>query len=455
MRTLPTLALATVFGLTAACGKIPVAGDDDSDGGADLPDAPAIGLATITVYDQGNPRAGATVIFHDPDGSVRGTVISDGGGMAIHEVLLGSLATVVLPNDFDNAARLYTVAGVDPGDEIDIGSKRKTVSDWVGSIEVFLPALPPMTAQYAEISIGSGCVSQFMDIGATGGSVVMDVHTPCLQPGDLVTVVAEATRDGVNGTERLAFSVTPVVLTNPGVPTPVSLPPWRNDWRRSDVTVTNAPAVASSANLVAEYYEQNALFDFDIGQLVLGGGDATLTGLFPKDVGDQFTLAAQVLLGSDPASPDGAGFLWANSSGAPPVSQEFDLGMLLPMITRVSYVAADSRPTISFDIDAGAEQADGLVVRIAYDRDANSRNEWLMTLPPIASSPIMYPELPASVAAFAPGLDANFDAPSMFLIDLASTDGYRAYKQINSSILDQQGLPKDTSGRVSLGGSFN
>ena len=94
-----------------------------------------------------------------------------------------------------------------------------------------------------------------------------------------------------------------------------------------------------------------------------------------------------------------------------------------------------------------------MVARFGFERGPQS--EWTYLLPPSAPSPVVFPQLPEAVSAYAPDLDVNFQAPSVFLIDLAATDGFPDFKQINTRIFEDEGLPMISGGRVSIGGAFN
>ncbi len=95
---------------------------DASTADAEAPglDAAVAGTVNVTMYSAGLPLAGATVLFHGPDGILVDRVMTDADGKASAEIMPGSsLTTIRLEGEFGFLATYY---GVEPGDEIVTGS---------------------------------------------------------------------------------------------------------------------------------------------------------------------------------------------------------------------------------------------------------------------------------------------------------------------------------------------
>src|SRR5687768_1095190 len=109
-----------VVTLLAACGD---------DGGVNkLPDAPAPGMASVTVRIGRMPAANRTLYFQGPDGSEIATVQTDANGTASAIVEAGSSVTAldILDVRFNRPGRnVVTIMGVQPGDDLTLTGNGK------------------------------------------------------------------------------------------------------------------------------------------------------------------------------------------------------------------------------------------------------------------------------------------------------------------------------------------
>jgi hypothetical protein len=182
------LTLPCLMVTLAACGKIVPNNPDASgidasgdDGGVaiDAPvDAQTRGTITVNVLSvdgDGQPEAGATVLFYEPDGSLADRVLSDIDGQASAELGRGGSITVVRLREYET--RFTTVLEVSPDDVITVGRAPTTLGSRNGSFRVIVPE----RANATSYQVQGGCSY------GSGGSTAFNVNMySCPNVGDLL-----------------------------------------------------------------------------------------------------------------------------------------------------------------------------------------------------------------------------------------------------------------------------
>lgn len=117
-------ALLASVGALAACGdddsarKLPDAGITDIDA-APAPDAATSGVVTLTITEDGAPRAAVDVYFQAADGALVAKVPTDASGVASATMEPGGFVTAVGPFEVvEGPFQVKTFAGVKPGDQL-------------------------------------------------------------------------------------------------------------------------------------------------------------------------------------------------------------------------------------------------------------------------------------------------------------------------------------------------
>lgn len=123
-RTLLLSALLASVGALAACGdddsarKLPDAGLTDIDA-APAPDAATAGVVTLTITQDGAPRAAVDVYFQAADGALVAKVPTDASGVASATMEPGGFVTAIGPFEVvEGPFQVKTFAGVKPGDQL-------------------------------------------------------------------------------------------------------------------------------------------------------------------------------------------------------------------------------------------------------------------------------------------------------------------------------------------------
>jgi hypothetical protein len=232
-------ALCTAL-IAAACGKVAgldqpdAAGNGGGDGGVSIdatpgPDAQTHGTVMVTLRDsEGAPLPSTAVIYHAPDGSYLGSVLTNGSGTAtIENMPIGGLVTAPVDVlEFGGNNSLTTVADVRDGDHIFLG---RAPSVEPTTIRVTIPDQHGNATSYR---VAAGCANSSTQ---AGGTVSINVPPRCQNPGGTYDAVAYA-GDGTASASRLAFT------TATGVTSVTSLPAWSTALGNHNVTVSGGEA---------------------------------------------------------------------------------------------------------------------------------------------------------------------------------------------------------------------
>lgn len=175
------------------CGSSGNQGTDAPEGDARQadagPDAPAVGLVTVTVTALMTPVPGAAVVFADASGNVIATQATGADGRASEMVAAGGSVTCDPTFGVGTDHVLQTVFDVQPGDQITCGSPGT-------------PNPTPTAQGTVQFTLAGAVASATQYVVDPGGCTVGSLSTPvtqtlsltsrCLNPSDTYDVVAVA-----------------------------------------------------------------------------------------------------------------------------------------------------------------------------------------------------------------------------------------------------------------------
>lgn len=415
------LAAIVVALLCAACGRLgfdPLSGGSggDPDGGV-LPTPDAFtgcdsgcetGTATLQFFDEeGAPVADIEVIVSFPDGSFASLVTSDSTGLATIEVVPSSMVTLeaieaVLPAGGQTAPQLFTVAGIQPGDQLVFGSPDGTTIGTSTEIDVTLPGAVTNATSYR---LGTGCNGTTSTTSATDTVSVFHDDTCATN----VLVAAARDDEGV----LLAWTETTIPVPIPPI---LTLPAWQTSLATGSITATNfaEPAQVTIAPLIGE------------GEFSAAGADVLVDGAttfpLPAGFGDRWSITTNLPV--VPATGEQTvltGTFTTQVVDQFPTDVVVDAGDGLPLLGNfgLDTTAAD-RPLMSWTSAANLSDADTGLVLYAWDSTASS-GQWFVYVPPGTGS-FQFPELPDTHAQLRPDAEA-FEALVLF-VDLSYVNGY-------------------------------
>lgn len=393
-----------------ACGSVseetPDASGMREDGGvsdgAASPDALASGLVTVTVVDEGGaPLGGMDVVFHAPDGTVLLHQSTNTEGQAEHEVEPDSLVTV--SGLADSTTHLFTVAGVQPLDELVLEFPTETEPPEVGDLDISANALSGAGGYV----FSDGCSTRFTsDPNATS-----TIDEDCVNSAGTASVLAEA-RD--SNDEIMAFTFVRGVQPVDGGTANVTLPAWDTTVETTSYQVSNAPAAGTLTVLMTHVADGiTYTSDAERADVQVGGGASLsmpLAGGFADKIRSLIILpGTRRTVLSDPASS----FSVSGSEMLPPVQiDEPDL-------------SNPSRPSASWT-GAGSTDLTGVAASIFWFED-NGDGAWHFVLPP-GTEEVRAPVLPGAVASSAPDGSSTFFEVEVAELrhSLVSWDEFRA-----------------------------
>ena len=349
------------------------------------PDAPSGSPSvTVTVTGRTGPKADVRVVFHDANGAVLETKLTDASGKATSTGTLPSMASALLGTS--GQRQIVTWTGLEDGDDLAVREPEIFAEVMVGEYEVTIPSrIDDMAARY-DVHV-SGCSNGL----GRGTSATVALWDTCVS-GDKSAVLVRAYDGDTQPVSHSFKKANPVptdggtvaVLTGPWMPaTPVT------------ITATNTPEGASfHAQLlaIADGYGYEHGFD------PLADGSVTF---FTAD-GFAEALQSSIMLSS------GSGRRVIAKRVAPGPAISFDAAQLLPEIEGMDIGGTDARrPVISWTASSTAG-TDGGIVRVFFSGQ-DGGNAWTFVVPPGATS-VTAPAMPPEAESFLPASDAGPNA---------------------------------------------
>jgi len=419
MRALPFLALA-------ACGsssnpKSPDAPIVMIDAG---PDAPAVGLVSVTVIVGTAPQTGAVVVFSDAAGKVIATQTTGADGKASQMMAAGGSVTCDPTGGTGTSHTVETVFDVQPGDQLVLGAPQAAfpVSNADGTVGVTVLGGAVGNAASYRINLGGyNCSST----SATTGAQNVPVMTSCLNSAGTFDALAIAV-DANN--QMLAYSVS-TSLTPPGAgnTTSITMPAWRYDFATHNISFTNAPANATVNGQFLLKHDV-AYFQLDLPALTLtSSGTGTLAIPYPKMLGTtvnyQIYATGAVTGGLTPV-----GQLDVVSPVASLTDQHADFTMPPRVLAREVYVPpGDSVPTVEWVTAAPSTGTSGGIVQMQWSSPTDQWI-WAAAVPP-GSTKVRFPDLPDVLATDRVTEDQAFSSAAVVFAEgslFASATAFRA-----------------------------
>jgi hypothetical protein len=267
-----------------ACGHIPTSADTNGDAGSDAP--PAVGQVILHVASAaGDPVDGAKAVFTRPDGTFVSEIDADASGTITMEIIAGDVAHVGYEES--GIKRLFTVAGLEPGDEIDLGRGKNNPSN---------PIMPQLTVTFAGAVAGAaryginyGCTRE--DNLTSPTQTTIQLRGDCLAGGQY-TALASA----FDTADRL---IAGAVLTDVNFPKSTAFGPWQAP-AQATLAISNVPTQANQVRWNLQTFRKGIRFE-DVGGVAdspLGDVDVNFIANYADavqlTVQEQFGIATNV-----------------------------------------------------------------------------------------------------------------------------------------------------------------
>jgi hypothetical protein len=382
-------------------------------------------VASVTVFDEDGAREPFTsVVFQHADGTLVQKLTTDAQGRASAIVDAGDLVSVVR-TPRPGALQVVSFVGVGPGDELTSGDpRRRDNPSQYGTLTVSGVAYPGASS----FAVAAGCDDP-ASLDEAGVATVSLYDGGCHDPAGTLPLYVEA-RDGLGN--PLAYATRPALAS--GGDGAVALAPsdWHTDFTSSVISVINT---ADAGPVYPSVFIDNAPGGevFELAPHVAGspqpGDTVNATVVLPRHLGTGFDDGVQELLyrGNDQTLRV---LLERHDTGLP-ATGFLDASRFLPRLNGRALVGTGdaARPRLGWTSEASLADTDGGVVRTSwYDGATQSSHEWILIVPPGATS-VQLPALPDSLAAWRPGVDAAPEAPSVYFVGVSAASGYDRFRQ--------------------------
>jgi hypothetical protein len=159
-------------GADAGVDASPVIGVDAADSGAITTGSYPV---AVTISGPSGPESGVPIVFHDPNGTQLGVVLTDTTGAASMVVPAGSMVTAIFGTP--DQSMLISMAAVQPGDAISLVDPTPQEGTFSASPTIHLPdSAPPEGTNKYEFIVADGCTTQTSS-DTSGASV--DIGSTC------------------------------------------------------------------------------------------------------------------------------------------------------------------------------------------------------------------------------------------------------------------------------------
>lgn len=395
-----------------------------NDAAPDVVDTPK--PATVLVTGARGPQSGVTVVFHDALGAVVATKQTGADGKA-SQLPAPAMATVVF--DLEFRKELFTVTGIQPGDELPV------VAPLNGTLATYGITLPgqftgddgPSANYYAEVG---GCTQY---TGDPDSPITLYLEGYCWRGTGFGAVLVQGSNQN-DAVVAHSFKKPAAMLTDGGA-LAVTTDAWVSPPSSVTVSVTNTTNMTGIARL-------SQIAGLDVFDARGNGamGDAYQATF--ETVGGAFADANQATVSFD--DPDSPSRLSLASRGAPGGTIAFDGTRLLPGITAAEVDATSpKRPKATWT--GSMAQAKGGYVRITrFDNQTETRIDWTLVVPPNAGATgsVTAPALPASLDGLFPTSDAGntnwLATPEVVFVDSELLPDYAAFRKIDGVLLSPQ-----------------
>jgi hypothetical protein len=405
VRTSGALAGLFAMALVAACG-----GDDDGEAEPDAgaaadaaPEPPGPGTVQVRVWASAHPLIGRTVAFHNPDGSLLGTELTDVDGRCRRDdVLPGSSITVDARPPQSNSPLLFTVVGLEPGDQPQIGFLGNHPGQVIGALQI---GYTDIGATSYRFTTGGPLYTQAGPSTSHSGSII----DKTVRPGPVLDYLLMA-RDADELPTHEA-SATNVSFT-PDDTTLVTAPAWTAVPRRT--LSFESPYADTESGFVGVVPMRGplglGLFSFPFA----GSGAIESPEL---SFATSFQLSYFARLPGDAR----IGF-YENVSSLEDYTRDVQSAVGLPrLLSGAADFSDPSRPIVTMAADGSLSDATGGVLQVRWNDDGLF-GRWLIVLPAAEEISFHTPELPAELADLLPPPAADLLEVEAAFIKIASDD---------------------------------
>lgn len=378
-----------------------------SDADAISDDAPP-GVARIRVHDEsGIPMASTVVVTHTSSGEVIGEHLTGvDGTVTFDDPPAGMMATVLVMGPPGPTHQLFTVTGIEAGDDILVGAPTP-----LAPADVQVRVLYPGAYSGATIYLSDlGCVAEFGVVNP-GSVVTTTIPVTCLAPDNDFDALAVARM----GTTHLAFATLRDAPPATSGPTDLTLPAWVAATTR-DFPFANLPAEITDTSVdvrpvVAGVPRQRALRTGD-----------TFT-VPPTALVDGWYVRSQVgaIAGADAR-------IWNNreildrDAVDPHVLDFATLGPRFETLDVDSTVVA--RPIATWSSSSPTSEFDATMLVLRWNAPLN--HAWTIVMPAGATTVTM-PALPESAINFRPAT-ATYSSATVSSVWFETNRGYRGFR---------------------------
>ncbi len=389
-------------------------------------------LVTVVVRNELGPEQGVTIVFHDPNGAVISSGITNAAGLVAQLVPSGSMMTALMGSP--TTPRPVTVQGVEPGDVLTAfdDSNPTFLNDQIAVDSV--PSPPPAeTIGYfagagrcsayfntppAQIGLSNGC-----EIGGRAPLLITAAGGPDAGYANVGYTFQKANAlPGDGGTLHISpdGGWTTTFTTQTLSATGMSDAGGFGGFSFMEVT-GNVPAWTTSGFPTAplDGGPLNQPFQGHPGYADFVQGEANIV-VFRSG---SSSVAAIATRGAAPTTS---------------TTTSLDLSQILPLISAATLDSTTpARPSVTWTADGSLASTDGAVVVIRWitrlDGGGTASGTWTIVLPPTATI-AKAPTLPSTAAAWAPDATSTFlSPPFVFFIDGSFLPGYAQLRAITGS----------------------
>ncbi len=447
MQRLLYLAIITISLIAFGCNSDSSDGNG-TDGGTDAGiDASTVDpggnpdTVTVALVDEaGDPVVGRSVIFHDAQGLVLSTAVTDAEGKVASTDADGGMVTVVTQDSASNRS-LWTIGFVALGQVIEVPIVDNIIQG-LGTLNISLAGAVAGAANY---TVSTACDEVTANML---GALSLALDEECISPGQQLPVFA-----GAYGSSGDLLSYTTDVLANfptQGDTEDITLPAWKTpqSW---NVTVNNALAWNTLGVFDASYIADGlAVLIPTQSNAMPTGGTASLTTSIPQDADK---TAQSMLLGAfatDPGTAQSASIYSVRTSGSPSALDIDGQQDLLPVISGVDVTPGNGAVVTTIEWTYTGSTGAGIYLENDWD-EGQVNYRWAMVLPPQTTSPFSYPTLPAGFSAWRPTVaDPDDLGTQLFFLEADFISTFDELRKILAEQPFDDGPPTDPTGNDSV-----
>ncbi|MEE8409311.1 MAG: hypothetical protein V3T05_06885 [Myxococcota bacterium] len=380
--------------------------------------------ATVSVLNSfDDPQNAVTILVHDSAGTLMGEFQTDTNGEAMVDVAADYMVTVVDGTDaLVKEYRLYTAAGVQPGDRLAFSLPAYAgLSTSLGILSVTIVS-SPATAQLTTGTIG--CSSQTL---SAAGATLIDIYDDCVGTNGTVDLLGIAF-DG--SFLPFAFSAS---LGHPSTDDTAILDAWDENPPMLEIDVTTIPAGAARVDLDLTSVRDDVQYYTNQSGSVVPGGSPLVTFKLPRGFFDYVDV---VLRASGNMSQRSLTRRFLEATRPSTVSIDLAADMLPELTGALVNESDPAPPLVTWTTSASPSDYDFTQIRIDWYDSAGSLS-WSIVAPPATARSWQAPAIPNTLPNFQPQTYNTTAFGQVEIFDFSFMTGYADFlSQIGPSFLD-------------------